>query len=114
MPCIHMETNCTIAQEAAEKINQELGKAISLFPGKSQKWLMCVLKGDCFLSFAGESKEPAAFVEVKLFGAVDPQAAQTMTGTICGLLQETLGIQPERVYVRYQETAYWGWNGENF
>ena len=29
-------------------------------------------------------------------------------------LEELCGISPDRVYVKYGETANWGWNGGNF
>ena len=37
-----------------------------------------------------------------------------MTGEICKIFNEELGIEPNRIYVKYEEVANWGWNGENF
>lgn len=114
MPCIHVETNQKITPDAAETMKSEFGKAISLFPGKSEQWLMCVFRGECPMAFRGETSAPMAFVEVKLYGGVDSSASQKMTGEVCRILQWALGIAPSQVYVRYQATDDWGWNGENF
>ena len=37
-----------------------------------------------------------------------------MTADLTAILAEELGIAPDRVYVKYEETPYWGWNGSNF
>ena len=37
-----------------------------------------------------------------------------MTGKVCGILNDTLGIPGDKVYVTYQGFSDWGWNGRNF
>ncbi|HWT27340.1 MAG TPA: phenylpyruvate tautomerase MIF-related protein [Mobilitalea sp.] len=58
--------------------------------------------------------QPVAFVEVKLFGGATSEAYQKLTAALTKILKEELNIAPDQIYVRYEETRYWGWNGNNF
>jgi len=53
-------------------------------------------------------------VEVKLFGGATSEAYQKLTAALTKILKEELNIAPDQIYVRYEETRYWGWNGNNF
>ena len=48
--------------------------------------------------------------------AVTANAAEleNLTDAMTKILTEALDLSPERIYVRYEEVAYWGWNGKNF
>ena len=37
-----------------------------------------------------------------------------MTARLTAVLEKELGLAPGRVYVRYAQTPYWGWDGGNF
>jgi phenylpyruvate tautomerase PptA (4-oxalocrotonate tautomerase family) len=52
-------------------------------------------------------------VEVKLFGRADKTAYGKLTASVTELLNRELGISPGQIYVQYEETAHWGWNGSN-
>ena len=99
-------------QEAALK--EALGKAISLLPGKSENWLMLSFEDNCRLYFRGGNDAPMAFVEVKVFGSAPAAAYEALTARICEIFHDQLQIQPDHIYVKYEETAHWGWNGGNF
>ena len=34
--------------------------------------------------------------------------------TVCGIYETELRIPKDRVYVKYEESDKWGWNGTNF
>lgn len=89
------------------------GKAIALIPGKSESWLMLSFEDNCRLYFKGKNDQPTAFVEVKLFGKASGEAYNKMTAAITDILKQQLNIQPDHIYVKYEETAHWGWNGNN-
>ncbi len=114
MPYINTKTNVEITKGKEEIITKKLGKAIELIPGKSEEWLMVSFEDRCSLYFKGESDKPNAFVEVKLLGSSTEEAYQKLTAEITTILNEELSIAPSQVYVRYEETQYWGWNGKNF
>ncbi len=113
MPYIHLRTNTHIAPAKAEAIKTALGQAISLIPGKSEQWLMVDIEPEQLLYFQG-TDAPAAMVQVSVFGSANPAAYEKLTARICGILNMELDIDDARVYVKYDETTNWGWNGGNF
>ena len=114
MPFIQTKVNCSLPKEKEEALAAELGKAISLLPGKSEQWLMLQFEENCRLYFRGARDEKIAFVNVQVYGGADASSYDRLTGRITALLNDTLGIAPDHVYVAYAETENWGWNGADF
>ena len=113
MPYINTLTNVKVSEESAEKIKSRFGKAIEVFPGKSEAWLMVGIKDDYKMYFRG-SDENCAFVNVSIFGSLNSDSGEKMTALVCDILSEELAISPDRIYVKYDSSADWGWNGGNF
>lgn len=113
MPFISVKTNVEISEEKAKEIKTHLGLAITAIPGKSEGWLMTDIEGGRKLFFKG-TEEPAAMVEVSLYGKASNNALNVLTGNITGIMLDQLGISTDRVYVSYMCTEDWGWNGSNF
>jgi len=113
MPFIHTKTNRSIAPDQEKRLAQALGEAIGLL-NKSEKWLMLQFEGDLRLYFAGDDQAPQAIVQVQLLGGATAEQYQRLTEKITQIIGETLAIAPDKVYVVYGETDYWGWNGSNF
>ena len=113
MPFIHTRVNRPISQEAEKKLTKEYGDAVALL-GKSESWLMLQFEDNCRMAFQGKSDRPIAFVGVKLYGRADKEAYERMTGKITAILTDALSIPADSVYVEYEETFHWGWNGSNF
>ncbi len=111
MPMIAMTTSVNLAGKE-DALKAGFGRAISLLPGKSETYLMLSLTGDTTMYFQGE-KRNAAFLDISCFGCGNPQAYESLTGAVCGLLKDVLGLDPANVYVKYSETSNWGWNGGN-
>lgn len=114
MPCIHARVSTKISAEQETKIKERFGQAISILPGKSENWLMVGFEDEVSLYFKGKKDRPIAFVEVKLFGKAPGSAYEKLTAEITKILYEELQIDPDQIYIQYQETDYWGWNGRNF
>lgn len=114
MPFINTKTNVKISSEKEQAIKDELAKAITAIPGKSESWLMVGFEDEYHLYFKGNSDKPLAFVEVKIYGSASSAAYEKLTGMITSILGEELGISADCVYVKYEEVEYWGWNGANF
>lgn len=113
MPCIQTKVNVAIPKEKEEIIKTKFGKAIELLPGKSESWLMLSFEENCSLYFKGSNQEGIALVEVKLFGKASDEAYGKLTAAITEILNQELKISPSQIYVKYEETAHWGWNGSN-
>lgn len=113
MPNISTKVNVAIPKEKEIAIKTKLGNAISLLSGKSETWLMCSFEENVHLYFQGKD-DPAAFVQVQVFGKINPSQAENLTAEICNIIESELSIPQSRIYVKYEEVSIWGWNGGNF
>lgn len=113
MPFINVKTNTVVSEEKEIALKSALGQAITAIPGKSESWLMVEIEPERKLYFKG-SDAPAAMVEVSIFGSSDSASFNKLTNSVCSILNEELAIDPSRVYVKYEATRDWGWNGSNF
>ncbi len=114
MPFINSKVTTKITKEQEIEIKEKLGKAIELIPGKSESWLMLAFEPETAMYFRGDNSQDIAFVEVSVYGGENPSAFSSLTGAICTIYNEVLGIKPDHVYVKYQGVSNWGWNGGNF
>ncbi|MDR2462538.1 MAG: hypothetical protein LBD30_02015 [Verrucomicrobiales bacterium] len=114
MPVLKITTNVTVS--AADK--KELLKAASRLAakelGKPESYVMVSVSDGASLMFSGND-QPAAFVELFSLGLPDDQAPR-LSAMVSGLLKESLGIDPRRVYIKMSDhpANLWGWNGEMF
>lgn len=113
MPFINVKTNTTVNKDKERAVKSALGQAITVIPGKSESWLMVEIEADKTIYFKGNDA-PAAMVEVSVFGSANSAAFNKLTAAICTILNENLGIDQSRIYVKYEATSDWGWNGSNF
>lgn len=113
MPFINVKTNADVPADKAKAIKSALGLAITAIPGKSEGWLMVGIEDNYKLFFKG-TDEPAAMVEVSVYGNASSNSLSVLTSNITGILLDNLGIPTDRVYVSYMCTENWGWNGSNF
>ena len=112
MPFINTKTNIAISKEKEENIKSKLGQAISII-GKSESWLMVNFEDNSRLYFRGDNTEPMAFVTVDLYGKAGSTRYNQLTSEITSILNDELGIDGDKVYVKYSEIENWGWNGNN-
>lgn len=114
MPFINSKVSVSISQEKEEELKTRLGQAITLIPGKSESWLMVGFEDSFHLYFRGDNSQPAAFIEVKVYGNENPSAFNALTAEITKIFNEVLGIAPDHIYIKYEAVSNWGWNGGNF
>jgi len=113
MPFIDARFSTPIDNNKEEIIKQKLGKTISLI-GKSEAYLMVQIQGDCNLYFKGNKDSDSAYFEVKLLGKSTKANYETLTKALCDLASEELGIDSNRVYVKFEEVEYWGYDSFMF
>ena len=114
MPFINLKTTEKITDSIKEELTALLGEAISIIPGKSEKWLMLNLEGECNMAFAGNSTLPTAYLEVKIFGKAGAEDYERLTARLCDIIEDRLAVPQDRTYVKYEEAYIWGWQGSNF
>ena len=112
MPFINVKLTEKLTPADKDAVKAELGRLITVFPGKSESWLMCDIEDAQDMYFQGRGGS-CAFAEVKLFGGVSAPSSDKFTAGLCELMKK-YGIPSDRVYVRYAGGENWGWNGSNF
>ncbi len=114
MPMISIKTNTPISEADELELKELLGKAIEILPGKTEHWLMLSFEANQRLWFRGDNSKALAYVEVSALGKISPDAAEKLTSEICDILKTVCGIPGDGVYVKYEETDKWGFDGGNF
>ena len=114
MPYINAKVGKKLTEETIVSLKCALGKAIEAIPGKSEDYLMVCIEDDMRLWLAGDDTAPKAFFDVRILGRADGGDYSRMTGEICRICSELIGIAPSDVYVTYSEYVHWGHNGRNF
>lgn len=113
MPFIDTKITMKLSDEQKLELKSELGKAISIL-NKSENYLMVGILDGYDLFMGGKKLEKGAFISVQVLGSVDQSQSDKMTGEICRIVSEKLGIPGSNVYVNYLGYRDWGWNGGNF
>lgn len=113
MPFIDSKITLSVTPEQKEVIKTRLGQAVSII-NKPESFLMVGIEDNYDLYMAGNKLEKGAYVAVSLFGNSTSEAYEKMTGVICKIYEEELGIPGQSVYVTYHGVNDWGWNGRNF
>ena len=113
MPFIDSKITVPVTAEKKESIKAKLGQAVAVLD-KTETYLM-VGFDDCYdLYLGGRKLDKGAYVSVSLYGQASPEKYDKMTGCICEILADELGIPGDAVYVTYHGLNDWGWNGANF
>lgn len=113
MPFINTCVTTEITHEKEVVLKEKLGKAIALI-GKPEAYLMLKFEENCRLWFAGTNDDEAAYVEVALLHSAPKASYEKLTKAICDILTEELSIPADRIYVKFSETEFWGYDGFMF
>ena len=115
MPLLKLQVSSgTITDEKRDDILRTLSKAVAEIIGKPEKYVMVSIEESTF--FMSGEPGPAAFAEVSSIGGLNIKVNNDLTKKICSLLNRTLSISPERIYVAFYDVSAndWGWNGSTF
>ena len=113
MPYINLKTDKKISKEIEIALIKEFGKAITTFPGKTERYLMVNVEGERTMAFAGEVGN-CCIVSVDLLGSAADDVYEEMTAVVCDVVSKLISVPKERIYVKYSEYSTWGCNGVNF
>ena len=109
MPFIDARFSTPVTKEKELNIKKKLGEAITLI-GKSEAYLMVQIQENCKLYFKGNDDDNSAFFEVKLLGKSTKANYEKLTAALCDLAYAELAIPANRVYVKFEEVEYWGYD----
>lgn len=113
MPFIHAKFSSSVSPDKEIQIKAALGEAITLL-GKSERYLMVEIEGDRRLYFGGENDKPIAFFDVSLLHSAPRASYEKLTERLCGIAEEYMDVDGDRVYVKFEETENWGYNSFMF
>ena len=111
MPYVSVSSSQHIAEDKAERLQKEIGRIISIIPGKTIDNCMIQITGDV-KTYMGGSASNSTFCEIRMFGKAPGEAKKEFNGELHKVLAaelEGLGM----LYVNYQEYFEWG-IGPNF
>ncbi|MFN3077213.1 MAG: phenylpyruvate tautomerase MIF-related protein [Alphaproteobacteria bacterium] len=114
MPMLKIQTNVTLAAEAAEALLTEASRTVAGTLGKPENYVMVSLQQGLPMMFAGSSA-PLAYLELKSIGLADGQTSPA-SKALCALMDKALGVPPSRVYIEFANAPgrMWGYNGGTF
>lgn len=114
MPFMRIDTNVDVPAGKADEILKKLSAAASAASGKPEDFFQLVLEGNKHMLMGG-TNAPAAHVEYKGINFQE-ESAVPLSGAVCGVLGETLGIDGTRIYITFTgfKGSMWGKNGGTF
>ena len=107
MPLIDTRVTVKMTAPQKEEIKTELGRLITTL-NKPETYLMVGIEDSCDLWFGGKKLDKGAYVAVSLLGDAPKASYEKLTGQICDLLSDKLGIPGNAVYVTYHPVSDWG------
>lgn len=114
MPFIRSKVSKSVTSEQETKLKKGLGKAISLVPGKSEKYLMAVFEDNCHLYFQGRNDEGIAYIEAAIFGNEAHCGYDEFSAEVTKLYHEVLDIPESNIFIRFEDISDWAEGGMNF
>ena len=115
MPAIILQTSVKCTDKQKNQLAADLSKICAAELGKPESYVMAIVQDNSVIYFGGEAK-PAAMVNIKSIGGLNPTINTNLTKSICDLLMQTLHIAPNNTYLNFTDIAQhnWGWNGSTF
>jgi phenylpyruvate tautomerase PptA (4-oxalocrotonate tautomerase family) len=114
MPLLKLETTVALSNEKKSALLASLSKIVAETIGKPEQYVMAVANSAAM--FMSGKPGAAAFVDLRSIGGLDDDVNRRLSQKICKLLGESLGVQPDRIYLNFTDVAAgnWGWNGDTF
>ena len=114
MPYLKIQTNLPLTEVAERSILKSASSLVASELGKPEEFVMIAVQPDTPMLFGG-SDDPVAFLELKSL-ALPVGKTKQLCKVLCKLIEEHLGIAPERVYVKFIDVknGMWGWKGDTF
>ena len=114
MPYLKIQTNQRVSKKAKDAVLKEASVIIAQELEKPEDFVMIAIQPETAMIFAG-THDPVAFLELKGIG-LTVKKAKPLSGILCEMIEDNLGIPKDRVYVKFIDVnpAMWGWKGDTF
>lgn len=111
MPLIVVNTTAKLEKDQKDTLKKRLGEIVSILPKKSEENLMVDISDEHTIYFKGKELEKGAWVDTRVYGAIDFEPKAVFTREVYKLLSEVLGITEQEAYIVIGEYDVWGTNG---
>ncbi len=112
MPLITIRSAAAVSDEAVDPLLSACSAALAETLAQPEAYVMTLFERSAGMTMAGTS-EPCGLVEVRSVVELVGDQTQAVTGVVCALLGQHLGVPPERIFVNFTDfrRAMWGFNG---
>jgi phenylpyruvate tautomerase PptA (4-oxalocrotonate tautomerase family) len=110
MPYLSVHIGQRLESAQKEKLKAELGRLITIVPGKTEPDLMLSLQDEP-MYFGGEAVS-CAYIDLRIYAKTTEEAKKRFTRETCAMIAREYGIPVERQYLTIQEFENWGYDGE--
>ena len=114
MPLIKLQISIPLSDEKQEELLVSMSKIIAESIGKPEQYVMASIEAGSII-MSGKYGD-AAFADVRSIGGLNGNVNKRISQKLCSLLDESLGISANRVYINFTDVSAvnWGWNGNTF
>lgn len=114
MPLLKLQTTVNLSEDKQQSLLAALSKAVAAAIGKPEQYVMVSLN-PAAMRMSGQAGD-AAFVDIRSIGGLSGDVNRKLSKQVCALLNESLGITPERIYLNFTDVdaGCWGFNGSTF
>ncbi len=114
MPLLKLETSVVVTDDKRKALLPALSQILAETTRKPEGYVMVSVTQSAML-MSGKAGD-AAFVDVRGLGGLKGDVNRQLSQKVCQLLQESLGISPDRIYLNFTEleAGNWGWKGNTF
>jgi hypothetical protein len=111
MPYISVVIGQKLSAPQKEVLKSELGRLITIIPGKTEPDLLVNIQDGGSLYMGGTSA-PCVYIDLRIYTKTDPEAKKRFTRELCTLITSQFGIEAVRQYLTISEYDHWGYDGE--
>jgi phenylpyruvate tautomerase len=114
MPLLKLETAIVLSSEKRNALLASLSKIVAETTGKPEQYVM-VTVSPASMFMAGKP-DPSCFVDLRSIGGLTDDVNRKLSREICRVLNETLRVPPDRIYLNFTDVApaNWGWKADTF
>ncbi|XP_058100081.1 uncharacterized protein LOC131244588 [Magnolia sinica] len=106
MPSLNLSTNMSLEGIDTPSILSEATKSVAKIIGKSEAYVMIILKGSVPMDFAGKKKPYGELVSIR---GLNPDANMKLSVVITTILETKLFVPKSRFFLKFEDTK-----GSNF
>lgn len=114
MPMVDARVTVNITDEQDCLLHKTLTQAAAEALGKPAMYVMVSVQDGADLWMGGKELSKGAYIHVRSFGSISPDAAAAFTKQATTFLASNLGLDPSGIYVSFEGVEEWGWQGRMF